>query len=415
MPVLLPQHQLVGCPRRGDPDRFRLISSFHLWSSGRPALREVSPPYIVAEAAFELPGLLAPWEFGQPLEAYLLRDARLTIGGRTRVGHAVFMFEDSNVPSTALVASPPPGNPPPPSSTLTVLSPTESTASQPDADPDESATSLIVSAIAQAPRAPTPAPFLPRTPQPLPERPRATMETVAEGPSGECEAALDLSAAVNEALEKLEEIVSVWPRTLRTSQIDGWTVMNDVAEDETGYRGDDEGTTTTPTTPDVLTGDVEEFVTPPPPTPEDPSPTVSPLLSPATTPDVATTPSETARVTVDEPAVYNLRPRPVPRKRYLESPPPRVPARKARRKASVIRARPQLALPPVDRVGLDGLLEVPARSWTRSERRFLKAVVRLLQRAVRGGVGHGEAARSDESDASSEEDSVEAWRIELEA
>ena len=89
MAFIRPTRPTQGVPRRGDPARFAYITDYHLWSSGRTALPQVTPPAITAGSALEVPGVVAPWEFGQHLDVYLLRDAILLANGRTRRGHAV--------------------------------------------------------------------------------------------------------------------------------------------------------------------------------------------------------------------------------------------------------------------------------------------------------------------------------------
>ena len=53
-----------------------------------------------------------------------------------------------------------------------------------------------------------------------------------------------------------------------------------------------------------------------------------------------------------------------------------------------------------ERARLISLLDVPARLWTRSERRFLRTSMRSMRRAIQGGIGHGEVltAENNEND-----------------
>ncbi|KAL1946285.1 hypothetical protein VTO73DRAFT_15412 [Trametes versicolor] len=403
--------QVVGCPRRGDPMRFAYIADFHLWSCGRPLLPQVSPPTLTADAAFEIPGLIAPWEFGQPLEAFLLRDAVITTDGRIRTGHAVLMFEDSSaelLPPTVFSPSTP-GNPPAPPAAVTITSPSVRTHSTPQpmtAPTDEQAAATLISSILQPPRVPTPpvCPPLPRLGTPV--RIQTPSTTVMGGLAGKSYTPLDLPTAVDEALEKLESMVSALPKNMRTTEIGGWTTITEegTTDDEGGRDADDEESD--PATAELAypTGEGEEIATSLPPTPDDPSPTVSPLTTPPASPLNDTPTIAIPDATAGGP--YNLRPRPMPRRRYRESPPPRGPTKRARHRARVGLDRPQLALQGDERSGLDQLLGVPARLWSRRERRFLRAILRSLKRAVHGGIGHGEGVESDES-----EQEMMGWQV----
>ncbi|KAI9070402.1 hypothetical protein FKP32DRAFT_1670368 [Trametes sanguinea] len=111
----------VGCPRRGDPQRFTHLYNYHLGPTGRDSLARVTPPVITAAFAFDVPGVVAPWEFGQHLDTFLLGNATVTTNGRVRFGHGIFLFEDATdiLPATGL--PPPPGDLPPAAAPIVLL------------------------------------------------------------------------------------------------------------------------------------------------------------------------------------------------------------------------------------------------------------------------------------------------------
>ena len=98
----------------------------------------------------------------------------------------------------------------------------------------------------------------------------------------------------------------------------GWTTL---PEDGAGVQDDgtEDGEVTVRTDVPIATptGDGTSPATVPT-TPGDPTPADSPLSTTASTPEASPVVLTTARATQDVP--YNLRPRPVPRKRYHESP-----------------------------------------------------------------------------------------------
>ncbi|KAI0668340.1 hypothetical protein C8Q78DRAFT_1081215 [Trametes maxima] len=133
----------------------------------------------------------------------------------------------------------------------------------------------------------------------------------------------------------------------------------------------------------------------------DPSPlnsptTPSPNVSPCSTPE----PTQTA-ANDNAPNVhkwrYNLRPRATRSSRGTprRSHPGSAPASEQRsRPRTILDNRPDLALQALEQTGLFHLLDIPVRLWTRSERHFLKTVMRSMRRATQGGVGHGEPANA---------------------
>ena len=120
------------------------------------------------------------------------------------------------------------------------------------------------------------------------------------------------------ALQKLEEIVSAWRTDSKMKDAPGWTTL---PEDGAGVQDDgtEDGEVTVRADVPIATptGDGTSPATVPT-TPGDPTPAVSPLSTTASTPEASPVVLTTASATQDVP--YNLRPRPVPRKRYHESP-----------------------------------------------------------------------------------------------
>ena len=81
---------------------------------------------------------------------------------------------------------------------------------------------------------------------------------------------------------------------------------------------------------------------------------------------------------------------------YREDPIPRSWTKKKSYRGAVVArspfARGGLALQPIEHHGLENLLKVPPRLWTKDERKFVKGVLHSLRRAVCGKVGYGEVA-----------------------
>ncbi|KAJ3019360.1 hypothetical protein NUW54_g104 [Trametes sanguinea] len=375
----------VGCPRRGDPQRFTHLYNYHLGPTGRDSLARVTPPVITAAFAFDVPGVVAPWEFGQHLDTFLLGNATVTTNGRVRFGHGIFLFEDATdiLPATGL--PPPPGDLPPATAPAVLLpTPPQSRETTPNTPPDKPQ-SIVVNSILHADVA------LPRTESPPEARPLFAPD--ANGALGESESSSERQSSVDEGMQKLENVLTRFPETMRTVRVNGWTTVvshpriavvqeieTDEEEDElqVGVEGDARPTENALPTPA------------PPTTPEDPSPNVSPLSTPPPVTEDEEIKVEAVPESLGGP--YNLRPRPEPRKQYRESPPPRVPTRRIRRRGVGVRGPCRLALQGTERAGLEALLNVPAGSWSRGEKEFLKTVLRSLKRAVMGGVGYGEGA-----------------------
>ncbi|KAH9887567.1 hypothetical protein C8Q73DRAFT_668612 [Cubamyces lactineus] len=323
---------------------------------GRTSLPQVSPPSVTASAAFEVPGVVAPWEFGQHLDVYLLCDAIIRANGRSRRGHAVLMFEDATDLLPALVSPPPPGLPPAPGAAPISISLSPSHDSPSPVPNDDEAANFIVSSILQATRPGTPV-VSTTSRNPLNSF-HPPLVSVVEEPGGEYALAFTLPTDLHEALQKLEEIVSAWRTDSKMKDAPGWTTLPEEEADVQDDGTEDGEVTAREDEPIAApTGDGTSLATALD-TPEDPTPAVSPLSTTASTPEASPVDLTTVSATQDVP--YNLRPRPVPRKRYHESPG---------------RVRPQLALPGAERAELDHLLDVPARQWTKDDRRLLRAVV----------------------------------------
>ncbi|KAI0323159.1 hypothetical protein GY45DRAFT_1376550, partial [Cubamyces sp. BRFM 1775] len=333
MAFIRPTRPTGGVPRRGDPARFAYITDYHLWSSGRTALPQVTPPAVTAGSALEVPGVIAPWEFGQHLDVYLLRDAILLSNGRTRRGHAVLMFEDATDVLPQMLNPPPPGLPPAPGAggiaiTVTKTTHTHSSPEHDDSEHDDN--SIRVNSIVQAIRPGTPIVTTP--PHCPPNSPRTRPVTIeeVEDVEGEYDPFPAAPADAQDALKKLEDLVSAWSKKM---DIDGGPTWTIIRESEEVTTGDEDGATiegtpredkpTEATTGDTIpsmTGDATPSTTPsatppatPLTTPEAPSPILSPL-DPNTV-DMEASPERTIFEAPDVP--YDLRPRPVPRKRYL--------------------------------------------------------------------------------------------------
>ena len=322
MAFIRPTRPTQGVPRRGDPARFAYITDYHLWSSGRTALPQVTPPAITAGSALEVPGVVAPWEFGQHLDVYLLRDAILLANGRTRRGHAVLMFEDATDVLPQMLNPPPPGLPPAPGAggiaiTVTKTTHTRSSPERDGSDNDDN--SIRVNSIVQAIRPGTPIVMTP--PHCPPNSPRTRPVTVEEVEDVEGESSLVFATAEDAqcALQKLEGLMSAWMRNMDVDDGPTWTVIREAEEDT---EGDEDGPTIEgkphedkPT--EAPTGDGTPGITPLT-TPEAPSPILSPIDLNTTIVEAS---PERALLNFEVPDVpYDLRPRPVPRKRYLESP-----------------------------------------------------------------------------------------------
>ena len=200
MAFIRPTRPTDGVPRRGDPARFSYIVDYHVWSSGRTSLPQVSPPSVTASTAFEVPGVVAPWEFGQHLDVYLLCDAILKANGRSRRGHAVLMFEDATDLLPALVSPPPPGIPPAPAAPPISISLSPSHDSPSPVPNDDKAANFIVSSILQATRPGTPVVSM-TSRGPLNSF-RSPLTSVVEEPEGEYSLAFTLPTDPHESTAK---------------------------------------------------------------------------------------------------------------------------------------------------------------------------------------------------------------------
>ncbi|KAI9068493.1 hypothetical protein FKP32DRAFT_1672158 [Trametes sanguinea] len=272
----------AGCPRRGDPQRFTHLYNFHLGPTGRESLARVTLPVISATIAFEVPGVVAPWEFGQHLDTFLLGNATVTTNGRVRLGHGIFLFEDATeiLPATGL--PPPPGSsPPPPSPVAIYTTPPRSPSGSPTGADDQGNT-YVVGSILHASAA------QPSLPPDLPAKPCSPLTS-----------------------DSLEKLVSVSPRTVRTQRVNGWTTIVEEPMSEDAHEEEKDGDGNAPEVEAARTGSPTAeapHTGNPPATPEDPSPNVSPLSTPPPTSGDETAALETAAETPSGP--YNLRPRP---------------------------------------------------------------------------------------------------------
>ncbi|OSC96234.1 hypothetical protein PYCCODRAFT_1472786, partial [Trametes coccinea BRFM310] len=150
----------VGCPRRGDPHRFTHLYNYHLGPTGRDSLTRVTPPVITAAFAFDVPEVVAPWEFGQHLDTFLLGNATVTTNGRVRFGHGIFLFEDATDILPASGLPPPPGDLPPAAAPVAII-PTppqsrETTPNTPPANPQSIVVNSILHADVALPRKDSP-------------------------------------------------------------------------------------------------------------------------------------------------------------------------------------------------------------------------------------------------------------------
>ncbi|KAL7281601.1 hypothetical protein ACG7TL_004918 [Trametes sanguinea] len=261
----------VGFPGWGDPHRFTHLYNYHLGPTSRDSLARVTPPVITAAFAFDVPEVVAPWEFGQHLDTFLLGNATVTTNGRVRFGHGIFLFEDATDIFSTSGPPPPPGDLPPAAAPVTIIltlpQSRETTPNTPPANPQ----SIVVNSILHADVA------LPRKDSP----PKAKSPPASEASSalGESYSRLELTSDVDRGLQKLESVVEMMPETMRTVRVNGWTTMVGSPQIAVVHKieTDDDGIDARVGAEDGVLVTMDALpMTVPPTTPEDPSPMMLP-------------------------------------------------------------------------------------------------------------------------------------------
>ncbi|KAI9066204.1 hypothetical protein FKP32DRAFT_1601910 [Trametes sanguinea] len=394
----------------------RTVLDYYLHLSRAPYLPLVPPPTITARAAWEVPDLNAPWDSSERLRTYVLQDAAIAMASRTFRGTAVVLLEE--FPELPPIPEQPTDAPPSNDRRDAASAPTATLTDV--AIPPENATVGALS-LAKPPNCVATMLRLPLPPPP-PARPilfresvrdedaslakirrsptltrhESTQRTTAETNAGELPAARNaLSDAVDDALQRLELLVRDHPdlecprrkTPLQASPLGNAPRVVTPTAEGTCALGDLQYPATDEET-DELRDDTPGSPLRTPPTPP---PTISPLHSTSPSPK----PLFGSVVSYD----LRPRPRPLPRRYQVISPPgtikkPRRYAPRRRREKDAL-DRPDLALQALERRSLNSLLDVPARLWTKHERRFLKTVTRSLRRATEGGIGYGEPAKSN--------------------
>ncbi|EJF55498.1 hypothetical protein DICSQDRAFT_130582 [Dichomitus squalens LYAD-421 SS1] len=171
----------------------------------------------------------------------------------------------------------------------------------------------------------------------------------------------------------LRSLGTVETPQLKVQEVQGWTAHAE-SEEEPSPENQEEAASAEDTPMEL------EYPSSPEPEPE-PEPVT----------DEATKEAPSAEEEAEGPqARYNLRPRPEPRKSYFESPILRPRKKRARASVKDTFDHPKLALQVAERIGLENILLVPARLWTKDERRFMRLVIKSIRRALSGKVGYGE-------------------------
>ncbi|KAI9068744.1 hypothetical protein FKP32DRAFT_1600322 [Trametes sanguinea] len=99
MPILC-SHQLppgITIPGRNHPARFCYIYDYCGWLRNDPTINQVEVPRISAQTAYEILNCLTPWDDSEPIEAYLLEEAVMSLPGHYRYGNALLLFEENHV------------------------------------------------------------------------------------------------------------------------------------------------------------------------------------------------------------------------------------------------------------------------------------------------------------------------------
>ncbi|KAJ2999461.1 hypothetical protein NUW54_g6933 [Trametes sanguinea] len=217
-----------------------------------------------------------------------------------------------------------------------------------------------------------------------------TAACTIESNAGESAAARHrLSDAVDEAIKRLEGLTTLAQPT-ESKPVARKSPLGDTPRVVTLEEVNGLGELQYPSTDEEVDELLDSVPGSPPKTPPTPSPRVSPHQSPYTSP----------RPPSNSPAPYNLRPRPrlLPRRFRLNNPGTIKKPRKFMNThlGDGAPKRPDLALPSAERSGLNSVLDVPARLWTKHERRFLRTVTHSLRRAAGGRIGYGEPASAND-------------------
>ena len=344
---------------------------------GQTSLTRERGPFISAQTTHVLPRLNSPWDPAGAVDGYLFEHTCFNLGGQLRVGTAYMLFEEGTPQLPSLTSSTAPGEDPPSSTASPAAAPVRPS-----------------SPMGPPPRRPTPMPLViggtavadPRVTFPRSDSEDSPMgpQPPSYSPSESKPVNIALAVAINRLLKNLK-IGGASPQNQQ--EVPEWTAY---VEPEKVTQSDSyEGTPPTENTP-------MELEYPPSPEPEPTSEEPALQLTKGT-------------LQLQEPeAHYNLRPRPEPRKTYYERPsmwtiaylltppliyPVLVPRNRKRRVRPSIKDtfdHPKLALQVTERTGLENILLVPARLWTKQERRFMRLVVKSLRRALTGKVGYGE-------------------------
>ncbi|CDO77843.1 hypothetical protein BN946_scf184267.g1 [Trametes cinnabarina] len=424
-------------PMVGDR-RLLPVLDYYYHLSGLPFLPPPPPLSLSASLVWAVPHLRAPWNEEIELNTYILHEARLTIGGRTDTGTAIVILDpprcllppiqerpDDTAPggpdhhAPAVRASTPTPEHTPPDLTAAVGSitvtepprPRTARASRWDVPPPPSppvSLSKLLNRRSPSPSHATHSPTQEPTHSIAEVTPCNSTAPTLESDAGESAAARHaLSDAVDEAIKRLEGF-KTHPRPTELKPVAPKSPLGDTPRVVTLEEVNGLGELQYPSTDEEVDELLDSVPGSPPKTPPTPSPRVSPHQSPYTSP----------RPPSNSPAPYNLRPRPRPLPRRFRLNNPGSCFARLRRQASstdkhlgTIKKprkfmnmhlgdgapeRPDLALPPVERNGLNSVLDVPARLWTKHERRFLRTVTHSLRRAAGGRIGYGEPASAND-------------------
>lgn len=136
-------------PHPTHPDRFRYIHNFHRYISRLPSIPPIAPPTVTAaESAYYVPGFQAPWDPNTEVDIYLLHNAMLTTGSRTRIGNGALYFEDPTYATDPAISPDHPYDEPPAARPLLALPPIPADESNHSAEPATDPT--IVSSLVAA-------------------------------------------------------------------------------------------------------------------------------------------------------------------------------------------------------------------------------------------------------------------------
>ncbi|EJF65189.1 hypothetical protein DICSQDRAFT_124454 [Dichomitus squalens LYAD-421 SS1] len=331
MPGSRPTSPLTYFLRRSPLTRFDFIRDYYSQTMGHVSLIQESGPFITAQNTYILPRLLSPWDFSSSVDTYLFERVCLNLGGQIHMGTAYMMFEEGAPSLPPLIGPPaPPANSPPMAPVIQPLEPRDPPPCRPTPMP------LFIGSVGFSDPEP---PLLPRM-RPVP--------TPVKTPQ------------------------------LKVQEVQRWTA-HAKSKEEPSPENQEEAASAEDTPMEL------KYPLSPEPEPE-PEPVT----------DEATKEAPSAEEEAEGlQACYNVQ---SPGRAIVRAPTPplilptvlRLHKKHARASVKDTFDHPKLALQVAEHVGLENILLVPARLWTKDERRFMRLVIKLICHALSGKVGYGE-------------------------